>query len=144
MSSISIVRTSVQPQNQTSYITNTGAGDFADTTSTNEHELTEFDYPHAQWCCRLWYHSPDKATNTGTLNIRIEAEYLGSRAAITCPLCSVIANAVGQCTENCALEAVTLHTSSVGGPLDMVVWLVNGDTKSFELYTHSGKQSVPS
>jgi hypothetical protein len=124
----SVVRTTVQP-----------AGDFANMASTKEHDSTAYDYPHAQWCCRLWSHFPDKTLTSGTLNIKIEAEYLRSRAALTCPLCSVIADAVQQCTENCALEAVTLHTSSIGGPLDMVVWLMNGDTKSFELYTHAGK-----
>jgi hypothetical protein len=127
----SVVRTSIQP-----------ASEFLNMTSIKEQDLTEFDYPHAQWCCRLWSHFPDKATNTGTLNIKIEADYLGSRAALTCPLCSIIANAVRRCTDNCALEAVTLHTSSIGGPLDMVVWLLNGDTRSFELYTHAGKYLI--
>jgi hypothetical protein len=56
-----------------------------------------------------------------------------------CSLCTVIANAVEQRVDDRPLESVTLHTSSVGGPLDMIAWFVDGETRSFELYTHSGE-----
>jgi hypothetical protein len=45
-----------------------------------------------------------------------------------CLLYAVISGAVERAVHDLPVESVSLHTKSVGGPLDMIVWLVNGDT----------------
>jgi hypothetical protein len=93
-------------------------------------------------CFGLWVHCAEVSSNTSTFSIKLKAEYLGSQAALSCVLCSVVSKAVDaaeECIDDWPVESVSLHSSLVGGPLDMVVWLINGDTTSFELYTHRGR-----
>jgi hypothetical protein len=130
----------------------TNAGDYglADLTLTDQYQprssgLPTFLQHGCNMCAQLWNHCaerPERSLAKVTFSIHLKAEYLGSRSAMRCSLCSVISNAVDaaeECIDEWPVESVSLHSSSVGGPLDMVVWLINGDTMSFELYTHRGR-----
>jgi hypothetical protein len=87
-------------------------------------------------CSQMWSYSVEQSVNDNTLNIRLDGAYLGSQAAMACSLCAVISSAVERAVHDLPVESVFLHTRSVGGQLDMIVWLVNGGTQFFDLYTH--------
>ena len=129
------MRSLVRRQRRTSK--NAGTGSLPDLVYTDRRRVTSV--VGCKMCSKLWDHFAGRSINNSTVNIKLGGRYLESEAARSCALCSVISNAVNEAISDSPIESVSLHTSSVGGPLDMVMWLVNGDTRSFELYTHPGR-----
>lgn len=113
------------------------ADSFSDLRYTDPHRVANLT--GCKMCWQLWDFVLGRLIDNSTLNIKLNGEYLGSTAAMSCSLCSVISHAVENAIHDSRVESISLHTSSVGGPLDMVTWLADGNTRSFELYTHPGK-----